>query len=104
MEDIEDALREAEGLFGKDDPRAASYAASLLKEQGSTGALRAFVNQIKGSDAYQRGESLTNHMQVMEKDMPQLLVQSMHRHFLVRRRQHLTIVCQKMLSPLVPVI
>lgn len=70
LEDIEDALREAEGLFGKDDPRAASYAASLLKEQGSTSALRAFVNQIKGSDAYQRGESLTNYMQVMEQDMP----------------------------------
>ena len=70
LEDIEDALREAEGLFGKDDPRAASYAASLLKEQGSTSALRAFVNQVKGSDAYQRGESLTNYMQVMEKDMP----------------------------------
>lgn len=70
LEDIEDALREAEGLFGKDDPRAASYAASLLKEQGSTSALRAFVNQVKGSDAYQRGESLTNYMQQMEQDMP----------------------------------
>ena len=70
LEDIEDALREAEGLFGKDDPRSASYAASLLKEQGSTSALRAFVSQIKGSDAYQRGESLTNYMQQMEQDMP----------------------------------
>ena len=70
LEDIEDALREAEGLFGKDDPRATSYAASLLKEQGSTSALRAFVNQIKGSDAYQRGESLTNYMQKMDKEMP----------------------------------
>lgn len=70
LEDIEDALREAEGLFGKDDPRAASYAASLLKDQGSTSALRAFVSQIKGSDAYQRGESLTNYMQQMEQDMP----------------------------------
>jgi len=71
LEDIEDALREAEGLFGKDDPRASTYAASLLKDQGSTSALRAFVTQIKGSDAYQRGESLTNYMQQMEQDMPQ---------------------------------
>lgn len=70
LEDIEDALREAEGLFGKDDPRASAYAASLLKDQGSTSALRAFVSQIKGSDAYQRGESLTNYMQQMEQDMP----------------------------------
>lgn len=70
LEDIEDALREAEGLFGKDDPRASAYAASLLKDQGSTSALRAFVSQIKGSDAYQRGESLTNYMQQMEQEMP----------------------------------
>jgi hypothetical protein len=71
LEDIKDALREAEGLFGKDDPRASAYAASLLKDQGSTSALRAFVSEIKGSDAYKRGESLTNYMQQMEQDMPQ---------------------------------
>src|SRR5210317_1076150 len=47
LEDIEEALAEAEGLFGKEDPRASAYAASLLKDQGSTSALRAFVNQIK---------------------------------------------------------
>src|SRR6056300_1726050 len=47
MEEVEDALRQAEGLFGKDDPRATGYAAVLLKEQGSASALKAFTEQIK---------------------------------------------------------
>lgn len=70
LEDITEALREAEALFGRDDPRATDFAASLLKQQGSTTALRAFVSQVKGSDAYKRGDSLTNYMEIMERDMP----------------------------------
>jgi hypothetical protein len=70
IEEIEEALREAEGLFGADDPRAASYAASLLKEQGSTSALKSFVQQIKQSDEYKRGGNLANFMQMSEKEMP----------------------------------
>lgn len=70
LEEIEEALREAEGLFGADDPRAASYAASLLKEQGSTSALKSFVQQIKQSEEYNRGGNLANFMQMSEKEMP----------------------------------
>ena len=70
LEEIEDALREAEGLFGKKDPRATAYASVLLKEQGSASALKAFTNQIKESDSYKRGESLANYMEIAEKEMP----------------------------------
>jgi hypothetical protein len=70
LEDIEDALREAEGLFEKDDPRAAAYAASLLQEQGSASALKAFTNQLKESNVYKSGQSLANFMEMAEKDMP----------------------------------
>lgn len=70
MKEIEDALAEAEGLFGRDDPRAAAYAASMLKEQGSVSALKAFTKQIKGSDAYKRGDNLANYIEMSEKDMP----------------------------------
>ena len=55
LEEIEDALREAEGLFDKDDPRAAAYAASLLEEQGSASALKAFTKQIKDSNQEEVG-------------------------------------------------
>src|SRR5210317_832319 len=68
--DIEDALKEAEGLFGQDDPRATAYAASLLKQQGSTTALRSFVSEIKNSDAYKRGDNLANFMEIAEKETP----------------------------------
>jgi len=70
LEEIEDALREAEGLFDKDDPRAAAYAASLLEEQGSASALKAFTKQIKDSNVYKSGQSLANFMEMAEKDMP----------------------------------
>ncbi len=70
LEEIEDALREAEGMFDKDDPRAAAYAASLLEEQGSASALKAFTKQIKDSDVYKSGQSLANFMEMAEKDMP----------------------------------
>jgi len=70
LEEIEDALREAEGLFDKDDPRAAAYAASLLEEQGSASALKAFTQQIKDSNVYKSGQSLANFMEMAEKDMP----------------------------------
>jgi len=70
MEEVEDALRQAEGLFGKDDPRATGYAAVLLKEQGSASALKAFTEQIKTSDVYKRGEDLANYMELAEREMP----------------------------------
>jgi hypothetical protein len=70
LEEIEDALREAEGMFDKDDPRAAAYAASLLEEQGSASALKAFTKQIKDSNVYKSGQSLANFMEMAEKDMP----------------------------------
>ena len=70
LEEIEDALREAEGMFGKDDPRATAYAASLLKEQGSASALKSFTEQVKNSDVYKRGENLANYMEIAEKEMP----------------------------------
>lgn len=70
LEEIEDALREAEGLFDKDDPRAAAYAASLLEEQGSASALKSFTKQIKDSNVYKSGQSLANFMEMAEKDMP----------------------------------
>jgi hypothetical protein len=70
LEEIEDALREAEGLFEKDDPRTAAYAASLLQEQGSASALKAFTKQIKDSDVFKSGQSLANFMEMAEKDMP----------------------------------
>ena len=70
LEEIEDALREAEGLFEKDDPRTAAYAASLLQEQGSASALKAFTKQIKDSNVYKSGQSLANFMEMAEKDMP----------------------------------
>jgi len=70
LEEIEDALREAEGLFDKDDPRTAAYAASLLQEQGSASALRAFTKQIKDSNVFKSGQSLANFMEMAEKDMP----------------------------------
>ena len=71
LEDIEDALREAEGLFGADDPRATAYAASLLKQEGSTAALKSFVSQIKNSKQYQSGTvNLANFMEKMEEEMP----------------------------------
>mgnify|MGYP005991036343 CR=1 FL=1 len=70
LEEIEDALREAEGLFDKDDPRAAAYAASLLEEQGSASALKAFTKQIKESNVYKSGQSLANFIEMAEKDMP----------------------------------
>ena len=70
LEEIEDALREAEGLFDKDDPRTAAYAASLLQEQGSASALKAFTNQLKESNVYKSGQSLANFMEMAEKDMP----------------------------------
>ena len=70
LKEIEDALRQAEGLFDKEDPRATVYAASLLKEQGSASALKAFTEQIKNSDIYKSGESLANYMEFAEKEMP----------------------------------
>ncbi len=71
LEDIEDALREAEGLFGADDPRASAYAASLLKQEGSTSALRSFVSQIKNSPQYKSGTTnFANFMEQMEEDAP----------------------------------
>ena len=70
LEEIEDALREAESMFGKDDPRATAYAASLLKEQGSASALKSFTEQVKNSDVYKRGENLANYMEIAEKEMP----------------------------------
>jgi len=70
LEEIEDALREAEGLFEKDDPRTAAYAASLLQEQGSASALKAFTKQIKDSNVFKSGQSLANFMEMAEKDMP----------------------------------
>ena len=70
LEEIKDALREAEGMFDKDDPRAAAYAASLLEEQGSASALKAFTKQIKDSNVYKSGQSLANFMEMAEKDMP----------------------------------
>ena len=71
LEDIEDALREAEGLFGADDPRASAYAASLLKQEGSTSALRSFVSQIKSSPQYKSGTTnFANFMEQMEEDAP----------------------------------
>lgn len=70
LEEIEDALREAEGLFEKNDPRTAAYAASLLQEQGSASALKAFTKQIKDSDVFKSGQSLANFMEMAEKDMP----------------------------------
>lgn len=70
LSDIEDAIKEAEGLFGQDDPRATAYAASLLKQQGSTTALRSFVSEIKNSEAYKRGDNLANFMEIAEKETP----------------------------------
>jgi hypothetical protein len=70
LEEIKDALREAEGMFDKDDPRAAAYAASLLEEQGSASALKAFTKQIKDSNVYKSGQSLANFMEMAEKDTP----------------------------------
>lgn len=46
VEEIEKALSEGRALFD-DDPRAAEYAAALLKEQGSVDAYRNFVSQLR---------------------------------------------------------
>ena len=70
LEEIEDALREAEGMFEKNDPRAAAYAASLLQEQGSASALKAFTKQLKESNVYKSGQSLANFMEMAEKETP----------------------------------
>lgn len=70
LEEIEDALREAEGMFEKNDPRASAYAASLLQEQGSASALKAFTQQLKESNVYKSGQSLANFMEMAEKEMP----------------------------------
>jgi hypothetical protein len=70
LKEVTEALAEAEALFGSDDPRAASYAASLLKEQGSVTALRSFVKEIKGSDQYKSGQNMLNFMEQQEKEIP----------------------------------
>ena len=46
VEDIRKALEEGGSLF-KDDPRAAEYAAAMLKEQGNVEAYRALVSQMR---------------------------------------------------------
>ena len=44
--EIEDALNEGKTLFG-DDPRAAQYAASLLKDQGNITAYKQFIANLR---------------------------------------------------------
>ena len=46
LKDIEDALNEGKTLFG-DDPRAAQYAASLLKDQGNITAYKQFIANLR---------------------------------------------------------
>jgi hypothetical protein len=46
LEEIEDALNEGKTLFG-DDPRAAQYAASLLKDQGNITAYKQFIANLR---------------------------------------------------------
>tara|TARA_R110001592_G_scaffold351148_1_gene648083 strand:+ start:1262 stop:3493 length:2232 start_codon:yes stop_codon:yes gene_type:complete len=46
LEDIEDALKQGKSLFG-DDPRAAQYAASLLKDQGDITAYKSLIAKMK---------------------------------------------------------
>lgn len=46
LEEIEDALKEGKTLFG-DDPRAAQYAASLLKDQGNITAYKQFIANLR---------------------------------------------------------
>lgn len=46
LEEIEDALKEGQSLFG-DDPRAAEYAASLLKDQGNLTAYKSFIKDLR---------------------------------------------------------
>lgn len=46
LEEIEDALKEGASLFG-DDPRAADYAASLLKDQGNITAYKKFIAEMR---------------------------------------------------------
>lgn len=46
VKEIEEALAEGRALFD-DDPRAAEYAAALLKEQGSVGAYKNFIADLR---------------------------------------------------------
>ena len=46
LEEIEDALKEGQSLFG-DDPRGAEYAASLLKDQGNLTAYKSFIKDLR---------------------------------------------------------
>ena len=46
VKEIEEALSEGRALFD-DDPRAAEYAAALLKEQGSVGAYKNFIADLR---------------------------------------------------------
>lgn len=46
LEEIEDALKQGKTLFG-DDPRAAQYAASLLKDQGDITAYKSLIAEMK---------------------------------------------------------
>ena len=46
LDEITDALKEGASVFG-DDPRAAEYAASLLKDQGSITAYKSFIAELR---------------------------------------------------------
>lgn len=49
LTEIEDALKEGASLFDDNDPRAADYAATLLKQQGSIPAYKELVAQLRES-------------------------------------------------------
>jgi|DEB0MinimDraft_10_1074344.scaffolds.fasta_scaffold03220_4 hypothetical protein len=68
LEDITEALKEGEALFG-DHPRASEFAASMLQDAGSLDAYRAEIKQLR-TEQRDKPQNLANFFELEETNNP----------------------------------